>query len=420
MNLDTTRGTEGHAGSHWHVSKLNYAPAVRQPMHLPSEVRLCDVTLREGTVQAGVKFTPEQECELAQELDAIGIPFIGLCLATDLDELHRHTMRLSELNLNAKLVGSVHPFYEWKTRQADWKDVVNVQIDAGAEVIEMMYFLTHWRLQGSVYQEKMTVDEIIERMNDCISYVKDRGAVPFVAITDTARVDIDLVKRAYRSNVGAGAGMVAVNDSFGAMIPPTMKHLVAEVKAATDGATVKVHCHNDTGLALANSLAAVEGGADIVDGALNGYGDRGFADLTAVAVNLTINYGFDLDIDLSRLYGASKAAEEMTRMPIPPTWPLIGEYAFATSHELHHHAMEDNYWSGSVLDTRLFGKTATFFLTSMSGPITIRRKLAELGLAADDDMVTNIVARIKEADVAAKGIISDDDVRRIAAEAAAA
>ena len=412
MSVETA-GANSFRGPLWSVSKLNYSDAVRGQMVLPPRVQICDVTLREGGVQAGVKFTIDEGCELAQMLDDVGVAMIGLNLEEDWRKLHSYVSRMKSLNLKAKLVGSVHPFYEWKTRQADWKDVVNAQIDAGADVIEMMYFMTEWRLKGTVYRERLEPLEIVERMNEYIAYVRERGAIPFVAITDTARVDLDLVISAYTSNAKAGAGILAINDSFGAMIPPTTKFLVSEVKKIAGAAAIKVHCHNDVGLAVANSLAAVEGGAEIVDGSLNGYGDRGFADLTAIVVNLTINYGFDLGLDLGKLYEVGRAAERMTGMEVPAAWPLVGDYAFATSHELHHHAMKDQYWSGSVLDPALYGKIPKLFLTAKSGPITVKKKLEELGIRIDDDQLEDIVAKVRKEDLGRKGILSDDDIRRI-------
>ncbi len=386
-------------------------------MNLPDEVKLCDFTLREGSVQAGVKFTPEEQRELVTLLDSMGVPFIGLYFSDSIGDTYESARRLGGLGLKAKLVGMVSPFYEWRMRSAaDWKQIVDPQIDAGIQIIEMLYYLTDWRLQGTVYEKRMTSDEVIDTMGGYIDYVRSRGAIPFPVVTDTARVDLDILKKAYRSNVAAGAGIVGVNDSFGAMIPATMRYLVREIKNVVGTVPVKIHCHNDTGLGLANTLAGVEGGAEIVDGNLNGYGDRGFTDLTALAVNLTINYGFDLGVDLGRMYEASKAAERMTQMAIAPSSPLIGDYAFSTSAELHNHGMDDAYWSASVLDPTLYGKKPKVFVTAKSGPSTVRRKLEELGISVNDEVLSRATERIREADASTKGILSDADIRRLVAE----
>jgi isopropylmalate/homocitrate/citramalate synthase len=381
------------------VSPLNFHETVQARARYPEQVMICDVTLREGEQTTGVSFSLEEKLALARRLDDIGVGQIeiGWPAQSERDRKVLRTLKDEGLKAATEVLA---PLYS-----KNWHPVVDAAVNSGADVVTLMHATSDIRLQHG--DEKMSREQMLERAAEATEYAVDRGVIVTFALVDTTRTDLEFAKRVANSVVEAGADRIAVADTVGAARPEAMKFLVAELVACA-GVPVRVHCHNDYGLALANSLAAVEAGASIIDVAVNGLGERsGNPALDELVVGLETLYGIRTGIKLDKLYELAHYVEQMTDVPLPFNKPLVGNNAFA--HKLDMHVMRVTEYPPlyETIDPSTVGNRRVFPLSEHSGSFTIKLKLKELGLSANDAQVEKIVARV--ADVASKKEVSLTD-----------
>jgi isopropylmalate/homocitrate/citramalate synthase len=381
------------------VSPLNFHEVVQARARYQEQVVICDVTLREGEQTAGVSFSLEEKLALARQLDDIGVGQIeiGWPAQSERDRKVLRTLKDEGLKAATEVLA---PLYS-----KNWHPVVDAAVNSGADVVTLMHATSGIRLQHG--DEKMSREQMLERAVKATKYTVNRGVIVTFALVDTTRTDLEFAKRVATSVVEAGADRIAVADTVGAAKPEAMKFLVAELVACA-GVPIRVHCHNDYGLALANSLAAVEAGASIIDVAVNGLGERsGNPALDELVVALEILHGIRTGIRLDRLCELAHYVEKMTDVPLPFNKPLVGNNAFA--HKLDMHAMRVTEYPPlyETIDPSLVGNRRVFPLSEHSGPFTIKLKLTELGLSANDAQVEEIVARV--ADVTSKKDMSLTD-----------
>ena len=196
----------------------------------------------------------------------------------------------------------------------EWQNEIDASVATGAGVVlvSMRASKRHRRLL------EMT-DGTLARAITAMSRACDSGVAVSFAVSDTTRVDVDLLRRLWVAAAGAGAQSIGIADSVGAATPELIAHLV-RLAGTESGLDIGVHCHNDFGLAVANTLAGIMAGAAIADVAVNGLGDRaGNAALEEVVAALAFLYEFDAGIVLSQLTDLSRTFAEASGLPVSPT-----------------------------------------------------------------------------------------------------
>jgi isopropylmalate/homocitrate/citramalate synthase len=329
---------------------------------------------------------------LATRLDDIGVGQIEIGWPAQ-SELDRKALSILKKEGLKAATQALAPLYG-----QNWWPVVDAVVDSGADVVVLMHATSDIRLQHS--DERMSREQMLEKAVEATEYTVDRGVVVTFALIDATRTDLEFAKKVAASVVEAGADRIAVADTVGAARPEAIRFLVSELVNCV-GVPIHIHCHNDYGLALANSLAAVEAGASIIDVAVNGLGERsGNPALDELVVALEILHGIRTGIRLNRLYELAHYVEKMTDVPLPFNKPLVGNNAFA--HKLDMHVMRVMEYPPlyETIDPSLVGNRRVFPLSEHSGPFTIKLKLRELGLSANDAQVEEIVARV--ADIVSK------------------
>jgi isopropylmalate/homocitrate/citramalate synthase len=381
------------------VSPFNFHEVVQERAKYPEQVVISDVTLREGEQTAEVSFSLEEKLALARRLDDIGVGQIEIGWPAQ-SELDRKALGILKKEGLKAATQALAPLYG-----QNWRPVVDAAVGSGADVVALMHATSDIRLQHS--DEEMSREQMLERAVEATEYTVNRGVVVSFALIDTTRTDLEFAKKVAASVAEAGADRIVIPDTVGAARPEAMRFLVSELVDCV-GVPIHVHCHNDYGLALANALAAVEAGASIIDGAINGLGERsGNAALDELVVALEILYGIRTGIKLRGLYELAHYVEEMTGVLVPFNKPLVGNSAFA--HKLDMHVMRVMEYPPlyETIDPSLVGNRRVFPLGRHSGPFTIKLKLTELGLVANDVQVEEIMARV--ADVASKKEVSLTD-----------
>ncbi|MBI4537613.1 MAG: hypothetical protein HY712_06620 [candidate division NC10 bacterium] len=234
--------------------------------------------------------------------------------------------------------------------------------------------------------------------------------------TDTTNADVGFLKQVLSAVVAAGAGEVSISDLTGTAIPGAMAYIGREAVSVA-GVPVRIHCHNDFGLALANTLAAVEAGATIVDGTINGLGERtGNVSLDELIAALEFLYGIDTGVDIKRLTELSRMLEEMTGVAVPKGKPIVGRYAFAHTLDAHAMGVVAHPELYELIDPSLEGNEGVVVLGKGSGPKGVRFRLRRLGIEATDEQVARLVEAVNKTASATRSAVTDDELRRLVKE----
>jgi 2-isopropylmalate synthase len=250
---------------------------------------------------------------------------------------------------------------------------------------------------------RTSLDENLAMIRDTVGHLVSQGQRVFLDAEhffDGYRSNRAYAVEVLRAAAEAGAEVAALCDTNGGMLPPEVADVVGEVVGAT-GLRVGIHCHNDTGCAVANTLAAVEAGATHVQGTLNGYGERtGNADLIAVVANLELKLSLEV-LPEGRLRDATRIAHavaEVTNVPPSSRQPYVGVSAFAHKAGLHASAIKVDPGLYQHTDPIGVGNDMRLLVSEMAGRASIELKGRELGfdLSADRDLVARVTQRVKE------------------------
>jgi isopropylmalate/homocitrate/citramalate synthase len=382
------------------VGELNARVLEPQPR---VTVGLYDTTLRDGEQTVGVVFTPEQKLEIAKALADAGI-----------DRIEAGFPRVSEddakaiaLILQAKLQAEV-----WGFARAVRADVeALVELGVPAAVVESPIS------EGKLAALGVTRETMLERIRSAIAFAAEQGIrVAFFGV-DSSRADLAFVRAAYEAAVEAGAAEVVVVDTLGIATPEAAAYLVTElVERLGRDVPVHWHGHDDFGLATAAAIAAVQAGATWVHGTVNGMGERaGNADLLEIALALEALYGIPTRLRLERARSLSRLVQELAGTPLPPWKPVTGENLFvresgAVAAQFHDPPAIEPYASDLV------GAERGIVLGKKSGLDSIRIKVAELALDVPEERFPALLEAVKRAGTAKRGLVSDDEFRRLVEE----
>jgi len=260
---------------------------------------------------------------------------------------------------------------------------------------------------------KMSREEVVEKAVQAVSYAKDHGLIVEFSAEDATRSDCEFLGRFYQSVCEAGADSVNVPDTVGAVSPAVMHHIVKTVRHHVNQ-PVSVHCHDDFGLAVANSLAGIEAGAIQAHVTVNGIGERaGNASLEELVMALHQLAKRKTRIETALLYETSRLVAKLANLPLPPNKAIVGDNAFGHESGIHTHGISAEASTYEPFDPALVGRKRWFQAGKHAGAHGIAAQLSELGLSPSRDELDQIVAKVKT--LADKGkTVTDADLFAIA------
>jgi 2-isopropylmalate synthase len=361
-----------------------------------------DTTLRDGAQQEGLNLTVADKLAIARQLDGLGVGYIegGWPGANPKDtEFFRRARE--ELDLRHARLAAFGATRRAGAKAAD-DPLVAALRDSGASVVTLVAKSHDRHVELAL---RTTLEENLAMVRDTVRHLREEGQRVFLDAEhffDGYRANRDYALEVLRTAYDAGAEVVALCDTNGGMLPPWIADVVDDVRQSTGG-RVGIHCHNDTGCAVANTLAAVEAGATHVQGTLNGYGERtGNADLVTVVANLELKLDRSVLPEglLREATRIAHAVADVTNFPPASRQPYVGVSAFAHKAGLHASAIKVDPNLYQHLDPVAVGNDMRLLVSDMAGRASIELKGRELGfdLAADGDreLVTRITARVKE------------------------
>jgi 2-isopropylmalate synthase len=359
-------------------------------------VQILDSTLREGEQTPGVYFSPEKKMVIAKFLDRIGVDIIEAGNPAVDDEIALGIKRISQAGLKAKI--GAHSLCKI--------DNVSQALDCGVDFLGVFFSVSQKRLQQDY---NINLDVAIEKIIEVVTFAKEQKHDLLIRYTpeDTVRSPIENVVAAASAAVTAGVDIISIADTTGYTTPfhPQrsmyfyVKTLKEELNKLDLYPKIEVHCHNDKGLALANALDAYRAGADIIDVATMGLGERaGIVDLAELLINL-IDLGEDeKQWQLNSIEDLYKFVSHHSHISIPPHRPITGKNAFTHYAGVHVKAVAKDEQLYQSLDPHILGKKSSFALGVQSGYTAVELALKQIGraeLAENKDLVNKILQEIK-------------------------
>jgi len=266
-----------------------------------------------------------------------------------------------------------------------------------------------------IYTIKKSQEEVIQLAVEAVQYIKDHGLKCMFSAMDATRTDPAYLIEVFKAVQEAGCDIINVPDTVGVMVPSAMYRQIKDI-AAEITIPIDVHCHNDFGLAVANSLMAVEAGASQVQVTINGIGERaGNADLSQTVMSLTSIYGAKTNIRTEYLVETSKMVENYTGIRLPPNTPVVGQNAFSHESGIHSQGVleKSDTFEPGIMTPEMVGHRRRIVLGKHTGKHAVKQSLESAGIKSNDNQLDEIVLRIKE--IANKGKqITDADLYAVA------
>jgi isopropylmalate/citramalate/homocitrate synthase-like protein len=376
-----------------HVSEL--INEVRPKFNLPSYVRIFDTTLRDGEQTPGISLTTEDKLQIALQLDELGVDTIEAGFPISSEGERRAIREIVSAGLKAEICGLA---------RALEKDI-EAAVGCGVGCIHTFIGTSDLHLK---YKLKMSKEQALDVAVKSVELVKSRGLVCEFSCEDATRASLDYVVSVCRAVEEGGADRINIADTVGVMVPDAMHYLISRIKESVK-VPISVHCHNDFGLAVANSLAGVVAGAQQVHVTVNGLGERaGNASLEQTVMGLKALYDVPTKVNVRGLTKASSLVERLTRVYLPPNYPIVGRNAFAHESGIHVHGILSKAATYEPLAPELVGQRRRIVLGKHSGAHAVAKSLSELGISVDGDQLSKIVARIKELGDEKKSVSEDD------------
>jgi 2-isopropylmalate synthase len=377
-------------------------------------VRIFDTTLRDGEQSPGCTMNVEEKVAIAQQLEALGVDVIEAGFAASSTGDFESVKRIAE-TVSTPVVLSLA-----RTREQDIDRALAAVENAKHPGIHVFIATSTLHMEQKL---GMSPQEVVDAATWAIERAKKHVDHVEFSAEDASRSELEFLYQIFGETIAAGATVCNVPDTTGYAIPAQTRELFAQLRRNTPGGEDVVwsaHCHNDLGLAVANSLAAVEGGARQVECTLNGIGERaGNTPMEEVVMTLKVRqpfYEVDSRIVSEQIYPASRLLSRIVGVPVAPTKPIVGDNAFAHEAGIHQDGVLKNALTYEIMKPETVGRLSNaLVLGKHSGRHAFANRLRDLGIDLERIDVSGAFSRFKDlADK--KKEIYDEDLYAICAE----
>ena len=356
-------------------------------------VRIFDTTLRDGEQSPGFSMNTGEKLRMARQLAALNVDVIeaGFPIASrgDLEAVQKVAKEIRDVPVAALA----------RAKKEDVSAALEALEPAAAPRLHVFLATSDLHLRVKL---NMTREQALEAIAAMIRYGRQHVDVVEFSAEDAGRTDIDFLCQVCRVAVDAGATVLNLPDTVGYAVPEEYGAMFTEVRESLgdpDGITLSAHCHDDLGLAVANSLAAVRAGVRQIECTVNGIGERaGNASLEEVVVALAVrkeNFGVTTGIRLDQLFPASRLLTEITGAQVAPNKAVVGANAFAHEAGIHQDGIIKNPLTYEIISPQTVGvPNRSLVVGKHSGRHALRMTLKDLGYEASDTELAEIYRRV--------------------------
>lgn len=359
-------------------------------------VRIFDTTLRDGEQTPGVSLTPDEKVRIARQLDKLGVDAIEAGFPIASKGERESVAAVATADLSCETVALA------RANVAD----INSALDTGVECVHVFIATSDLHLKHKL---KLSREQVLERIAESVEYAASHGVSVEFSAEDATRTEIDFLKKAFQAAEAAGASRMNIPDTVGVSSPQRISAITGEIVSAVK-VPVSIHCHDDFGLAVANSLAAIEAGARQAHVTVNGLGERaGNTSLEELVMSLHRLYDRKTNVKTELLYETSKLVAQLAGVRVQPNKAVVGENAFGHESGIHTHGITEMPLTYEPYDPAIVGRHRWFQAGKHAGAHGIATQLAEAGYFPDKNQLTEIVSRVK--DIGDKGkTVTDADL----------
>ena len=349
-------------------------------------VRIFDTTLRDGEQTVGISLTPDQKLDIAKKLDALGVDVIEAGFPTTSEGERQAARMIVNEGLSSEICGMTG---------ANKRDI-DVAADTGLNYINTFVATSDTHLR---HNREMTKAQALEQAVEAVEYAKSRGLKVEFGAVDATRTERGFLKEILGEVAKAGAYTVTIPDTTGCATPEYMAELTRDAVSSAAGTPVSLHCHDDFGLAVANTLAGIRAGAFCAQVTINGIGERaGNASLEELAMALKcLRYDqtYETGIRPELIYDTSRFISKVMGIQVQPNKAIVGDNAFSHEDRIHTDAVLDNPMTYESISPELVGRKHQIHAGKHSGVIGLNAVLARYGIKPTEGQSMRILGRVK-------------------------
>jgi D-citramalate synthase len=345
-----------------------------------------------------VSLTVDEKLWIARALDKLGVDIIEAGSAVTSEGERAAIKAVANEGLNAEICSYARAV----------KSDIDYCLSCDVDSVHLVVPVSDLHIEKKLRKDRETV---LTMATDTTEYAVEHGLIVELSGEDASRAALDYLKEFYTRGVEAGAERLCYCDTVGVLVPERTVEIFSELG---DIAPMSVHCHDDFGLATANSIAALKGGATQVHATVNGIGERaGNTSLEEVVMTLAALYHYKTRINTAEFYHVSRLVSRLTGVLVAPNKAIVGENAFTHESGIHAHGLLADTRTYEPITPELVGRERRIVLGKHAGSTSVRLALKELGLEATDEQLNDVLKRIKELGDKGKRV-TDADLQAIA------
>ncbi len=344
-------------------------------------MRFLDTTLRDGEQTPGVSLNPDQKLEIATKLAAVGVDVIEAgSAAASVGE--RDAIRLiADAGLPAEICTYVRALHQ----------DIDYAADFGADSVHLVVPVSDLHIEKKM---RKTRGEVAAMAYDAVEYAKGRGLIVELSGEDASRADQKFLQEIFSEGVLRGADRLCFCDTVGLLTPEKVADYIPPLVKI---APLSIHCHDDLGFAVTNTMAALRNGASCAHVTVNGLGERaGNTPFEEIVMALEVLYGYRTRIKKEQLYQLSTLVSRHTGVPLAVNKAIVGEMAFTHESGIHAHGVIREPTTYESVKPEMVGRKRRIVLGKHSGTASVEAALQEMNYKADEKQVKEIVKRIKQ------------------------
>ena len=346
-------------------------------------IEILDSTLREGEQTPYVNFMIDEKVQIARMLDQVGVDMIEAGDPSVSASVAAAIERIAADGLKAEVVA-----HSIASRQA-----IDRAKATGADRVAIFFATSKIHLDAKLHKTQSEAETII---TDHVAYARSLGLKVRFTPEDATRTDFEFLVRVCNEAIRAGADRISIADTLGIMQPHIFYGLIKDLRARLQPCRIDLHCHNDYGLALANAMEGVRGGADCIHTTVNCLGERtGIPDLVETIVAFNNLEGVQ-KYNLEPLMELSTYVEKISGFFLAPNKPLTGQNAFTHKSGVHTNGILKDPKTYEPFDPALLGRERKIVIDKYTGRSAVQARLDEYGIEVSNDELSEIVMRIKE------------------------
>ena len=347
----------------------------------PLDIEICDVTLRDGEQMPGVVFRADEKLDIALRLDEIGVEVIEAGFPVVSSAEMNAVKEVCNLGLKAKI----------SALSRSVKKDVDAAIDCGVDMISVFIATSDLHLKHKLH---MSCPEAIACALQTVEYAKDHGLIVRFSAEDATRTDFETLKKLYKKAEEYHADYVSVADTVGIMNPRTTHYMISELRKSIK-TPICMHCHDDLGMALANTLAGAEAGARQLHTTVNGIGERsGNTPLEELLIALRLHYDIE-SYDLSKIKDLSQLVQTYSDVPVAKNKAVVGTNAFSHESGIHVAAVLEEPRTYELYSPELVGAARHIIIGKHTGVKALKYITQRMGYYLKDQELGDLSERVK-------------------------